>query len=173
MQTSANFSRCKKYRYALWRIWQPDAPLVLIVGLNPSTADAVQDDPTIRRCIGFARDWGFGRLCVANLFAYRATLPTDLKQAKDPIGPANKRWLSRLVSQADEVVAAWGNDGSFMQQGEQFLQKYPNVACIRLNSSGEPAHPLYIKKDTPRIPILTARKRLPQVSRRMDRTTDF
>ena len=79
MERRANFSRCRQYRYALWRQWGASADFVLIVGLNPSTADHRRDDPTIRRCIGFARDWGYSGLCVANLFAYRATYPAQLK----------------------------------------------------------------------------------------------
>ena len=87
MERSANFSRCRRYRYALWRRWAPGDDYVLLVGLNPSTADHRRDDPTIRRCIGFARDWGYSGLCVANLFAFRATYPRDLFAADDPVAP--------------------------------------------------------------------------------------
>ena len=86
---SADFSACGTYRYALRRIWLPAAPQVLFIGLNPSTADEKSDDPTIRRCLGFARSWGYGGLIVANLFAYRATAPSALREARDPIGPLN------------------------------------------------------------------------------------
>lgn len=72
---SADFSACGTYRYALRKIWLPAAPQVLFIGLNPSTADEKSDDPTIRRCLGFARSWGYGGLIVANLFAYRTTAP--------------------------------------------------------------------------------------------------
>ena len=146
MRRSANFSRCRQYRYALWRYWRDDAPFVLIIGLNPSTADQHKDDPTIRRCIGFARDWGFGGLCVANLFAYRATYPTDLFAAPDPVGPHSDRWLRKLSRQADMVVAAWGNDGSYEQRDKEVVSYLSALKVIRLNKAGQPAHPLYLPK---------------------------
>lgn len=89
MRSGANFSRCRRFRYALWREWDATLPAVMLIGLNPSTADANHNDPTIRRCIGFARDWGFGGVRVLNLFAFRATYPDDLKAAADPVGPRN------------------------------------------------------------------------------------
>ena len=85
----ADFSDCGNYRYTLWRGPGPDEPYVCIVGLNPSTADTQKNDPTIRRCIGFAEEWGYENLCVMNLFAWRATYPRDLKNAADPVGPEN------------------------------------------------------------------------------------
>ena len=144
IQRGANFSRCRQYRYALWRQWGASRDYVLIVGLNPSTADHRQDDPTIRRCMGFARDWGYDRLCVANLFAFRATYPEDLKAAVDPVGPANDRWLRKLIREATVVVAAWGNDGAFMERSTRVRQMYPGWQALRVNRSGEPAHPLYL-----------------------------
>lgn len=91
----AHFSRCRRYRYALWRQWQAAGPMLMLIGLNPSTADAERNDPTIRRCIGFAHDWGFGGVWVLNLFAWRATLPADLKAAADPVGPRANRTPGR------------------------------------------------------------------------------
>src|SRR4028119_2392792 len=85
----AIFDPTRTYRYALWRTWDAARPPVAFVLLNPSTADARRDDPTIRRCANFARTWGFGGLEVVNLFAFRATHPTDLKCAADPVGPQN------------------------------------------------------------------------------------
>lgn len=140
----ANFSRCRTYRYALWRRWADGDDFVLIVGLNPSTADHRQDDPTIRRCMGFARDWGYSGLCVANLFAFRATYPQDLKAAADPVGPANNRWLRRLLGEADIAIAAWGNDGQFMARSTAVRTMSDRWQLLRLNHSGEPAHPLYL-----------------------------
>ena len=145
-KTSANFSRCRQYRYALHRYWDESLGGLLLIGLNPSTADATHNDPTIRRCIGFARDWGFGSLCVANLFAYRATYPSDLKAAADSIGPRNNTWLRRLAREADLVVAAWGNDGRHLNRAAEVRKMLPDLHCIRMNSIGEPAHPLYLPK---------------------------
>lgn len=146
MQRSANFSRCRRYRYALWRHWDEDLPGVMFLALNPSTADHRRDDPTIRRCIGYARDWGFGSLCVANLFAWRATRPEDLKATPDPVGPRNDDWLRRLSGQVELVVAGWGNHGTFMDRAAQVREKMPLLHYLRLNGSGEPAHPLYLPK---------------------------
>lgn len=103
----AEFSPCRRYRYGLYRGWQLGTGFAMFVGLNPSTADETADDPTIRRCIAFARAWGYGALFMANLFAYRATNPTEMLAQADPVGPENDATLARLAAQADVVVAAW------------------------------------------------------------------
>jgi hypothetical protein len=115
----------------------------LFIGLNPSTADAQKNDPTLVRCMGFARDWGFGSVRIANLFAYRTTWPAELKRAQAPIGPQNNRWLSREAKAASLVIVAWGNDGTFMLRAPQVLQLLPAPHCLAVNQSGQPAHPLY------------------------------
>ena len=143
MLRNAWFSPCKKYRYALSRIWEPSKPYVLFIGLNPSTADAIKDDPTIRRCQRYAADWGYGGLYVANLFAYRATKPEVLKAASEPVGHDNNRWLTKLAKGAGIVIAAWGNDGQFKNRAEQVLRELPQLHCLKINRSGQPAHPLY------------------------------
>jgi len=144
-ESGANFSRCRRYRYTLWRRWDPARPAVMIIGLNPSTADARQDDPTIRRCIGFARDWGYGGLVVTNLFAFRATYPADLKAAADPVGPRNDAWIRRMAGQVEIVVAAWGNDGAWLNRSTRICRMFcDRLHCLRLNAGGEPAHPLYL-----------------------------
>ncbi|AKS42348.1 DUF1643 domain-containing protein [Wenzhouxiangella marina] len=141
----ANFSRCRRYRYSLWRTWEVRAPKVMMIGLNPSTADAERNDPTIRRCIGFARDWGYGGLIMTNLFAFRATYPEDLRRADDPIGPRNDAWIRRLARCADALVAVWGNDGAWLDRSQQLRNTLGSrLQVIRLNKSGEPAHPLYL-----------------------------
>lgn len=139
----ANFSRCKRYRYALARTWDTNKPQLMIIGLNPSTADHKQDDPTIRRCINFAKNWGYGSVVIANLFAFRATYPKELLASEEPIGPANDRWLKRLASQSDLILAAWGNDGSFQNRSSIIRKRFKNLYCLEINASGEPAHPLY------------------------------
>jgi hypothetical protein len=141
---SAVFSKCGRYRYVLRRTWNESGPTVLIIGLNPSTADAECDDPTIRRCIGFARDWGYGSLLVGNLFAYRATHPRVLKSVADPIGPRNDSWLRNLVRQADFVVAAWGIHGSLHSRDMQVLAAVSDVHCLGVTKAGYPRHPLYL-----------------------------
>jgi hypothetical protein len=147
MNFGANFSRCRQFRYALWREWNAELPRVLMIGLNPSTADAVRNDPTIRRCIGFARDWGYGGVWVLNLFAFRATYPNDLKAAADPVGPRNDEWIRRVAWKTGRMVAVWGNDGGFMERSTRVRGMLgERLEVIRLNAGGEPAHPLYLPK---------------------------
>lgn len=143
MKTNAKLSDCRTYRYALWRIWDESKPYAMFIGLNPSTADETEDDPTIRRCVAFARDWGYGGLCMANLFAFRATNPGDMMQAQDPVGPDNDEWLKKLSCDAGVVVAAWGNGGSYLGRSQKVLFDFPNLMCLKQNQSGEPVHPLY------------------------------
>ena len=151
MNKEAKFSACRTYRYALWRTWDDSKPYAMFIGLNPSTADETDDDPTIRRCVGFAKNLGYGGLCMANLFAYRATVPSVMMSARDPVGPENDEWLGRLSSNAGIIIAAWGNNGKFLGRSKAVLCFIKNVQCLKVNNSGEPSHPLYIPADT--IPI--------------------
>ncbi len=146
MKTGACFSKCRKYRYSLWRIWDESKPPALIIGLNPSTADERKNDPTIRRCINFSREWGFGGLYMVNLFAFRATKPSDLRKAKEPIGPDNDLQIKTLAKSAGIVLAAWGNDGAYQGRSKEMTDMLPNLKCLKINRSGEPAHPLYQPK---------------------------
>jgi hypothetical protein len=148
MFRSASFSRDGRYRYALRRVWDPSRPAVLFIGLNPSTADHRVDDPTIRRCIRFAADWGFGRLLVGNLFAFRTPSPRVLRDATDPFGPRNDRWLRRLARDADVIVAAWGNDGSYLGRDREILALLGSVHCLGITRRGQPKHPLYVPAST-------------------------
>ncbi|MDX1736295.1 MAG: DUF1643 domain-containing protein [Halioglobus sp.] len=143
LKNTARLSRCRRYRYALWRTWDAQRPVVMFIGLNPSTADETTDDPTLVRCMKFARDWGYGGVCMANLFAFRATDPAQMKAAADPVGRRNNFWLRKLAAEAWLVVAAWGNDGSFSERSAAVRRMLPPLHCLQLNRSGEPAHPLY------------------------------
>ena len=125
----------------------------MFVGLNPSTADETEDDPTIRRCIAFARSWGYGGLCMANLFAYRATKPAIMMAAENPVGEANDEWLLNLASGAGVVVAAWGNDGGHLSRSQSVRRLLPNLHYLKLNRSGEPAHPLYLRSGLQPLPL--------------------
>src|SRR5271157_168450 len=89
IRSGATFSLCRTWRYKLWRRWSAAVPMVTFIGLNPSTADEINDDPTVRRCLGFARRWGFGGMSMLNVFAYRSTNPRALRAATDPVGPRN------------------------------------------------------------------------------------
>jgi hypothetical protein len=108
--TGAVLSPDRVYRYALWRVWDASKPIVLFVGFNPSTADEHVDDPTIRRCIGFAKSWGYGGLVMANVYAYRATDPREViaLERDVAVGPNNDETLRTLAEDCDLVVAAWG-----------------------------------------------------------------
>lgn len=136
----------KLYRYALWRLWSNIAAprYVLWVMLNPSTADETQDDPTIRRCVQFSKDWGYDGLCVCNLFAFRATDPADMKAAADPVGDDNDYWIARVSTDAALIVAAWGEHGIWQNRERAVRLLLPNLHFLSLNKSGQPAHPLYL-----------------------------
>lgn len=153
MKTDAIFSDCRQYRFALWRTWNEQKPYAMIIGLNPSTADESKNDPTITRCINFAQAWGYGGLCMVNLFAYRATVPAVMMAAKEPVGADNDQWLSRLASDAGIVVAAWGNDGRFLDRSAQVKDLLSDLHCLKMNKSGEPAHPLYLKAELKPLPM--------------------
>ena len=142
-RSDAFISRCGTYRYALWRRWAP-GPQVLFVMLNPSTADQQQDDPTIRRCIGFAASWGYGAVAVGNLFAFRTPSPTLLKRAARPIGRANDLWLQRLAAESSRMIAGWGNEGSFLGRDQQVRALLQPLHALALTQQGQPRHPLYL-----------------------------
>jgi len=144
---NATFSDCRKYRYALSRTWNGKKKTILFIGLNPSTANEKIDDPTIRRCINYAQNWGYGSLLMVNLFAYRATLPSELKNVKNPIGNDNDLHILELSKKADLTVAAWGNEGFLLNRDKVVKKLIPNLMCLKINKSGQPAHPLYQKKD--------------------------
>ena len=116
---NATFSDCRKYRYALSRTWNGKKKTILFIGLNPSTANEKIDDPTIRRCINYAQNWGYGSLLMVNLFAYRATLPSELKNVKNPIGNDNDLQIIELSKKADIAVAAWGNEGTLLNRDKE------------------------------------------------------
>jgi len=151
---SAYFSDCGNYRYRLSRtLAGSDGPLLLI-GLNPSTADATHNDPTIRRCMGFARTWGHRELVVANLFSFRATKPKDLKAATTPIGPETNALLLREAQRASRILVAWGMHGGFMQRDQavlELLSDFP-LYCLGKTKAGFPRHPLYIRADAQPMP---------------------
>jgi hypothetical protein len=153
------FSPGREYRYTLWREWDCDyltgcaddlphiKEYVMFIGLNPSTADETKDDPTIRKCIGFSKRWGYGALCMANLFAYRATNPKVMKAQADPIGPENNRWLVSCARGAGIVVAAWGKDGRHNSRAAVvfgLVAAVKETYCLRQNKDGTPEHPLYV-----------------------------
>lgn len=143
---TAQISDCGMYRYNLTRQWGAGWPAVCFIGLNPSTADALVDDPTIRRCVNYAKSWGYGKLIMVNLFAFRATEPKDMMAAADPIGLENDGWVDAAVAEAEITVAAWGKHGKYKGRAEGMLKRH-GPRYLKLNKDGSPAHPLYLKKD--------------------------
>lgn len=128
---------------------------VLFVMLNPSTADVNVDDPTIRRCVGFATRWGFARLEVGNLYALRATDPAGLFASDDPVGPENDQRLDEMAGRATEVIVAWGaTPHPFPNRPQDVLRRmefYCGTArCLGQTKHLHPRHPLYVKRDVPR-----------------------
>lgn len=151
----AKFSRCGQYRYWLERDFNSDLDddkTLLIIGLNPSTATAKVDDPTIRRCMGFAKSWGFNRLWVANLFAFRSTDPNGLLLCADPIGPRNNIWLKKLSNESDMTLVAWGNWGLLNSRDQAVNGLLKDPYCLGTTTKGAPRHPLYVKASTKPIP---------------------
>lgn len=150
IRRSAVFSPCRQYRYELWRQWSDKLPTVMFIGLNPSTADETKDDATIRRCIQFARQWGFGSICMTNLFAWRSTDPGAMKKVDEPTGPDNDRTLQDIAYRAGLIVGAWGNHGAHRGRDKEVLEliRWP-IWCLRTTKPGQPEHPLYVPYSQP------------------------
>lgn len=154
---TAVFSECLAYRYRLTRSIGASDRIANFIQLNPSTANAEKNDPTIRRDIGFARQWGCGELIVSNLFAWRATEPWDLLRAAEPIGPGNLDYVIGAASRAHEsggvVVAAWGTHGGHKDQDRLVMSVLTRtlgipVQCLGTTAEGFPRHTLYLPKET-------------------------
>jgi hypothetical protein len=158
MEKTATISDCGQYRYQLGRTWD-DGPIARFIMLNPSTADAEVDDPTIRRCISFAKREGAGAISVVNLFAYRATKPADMMRASDPVGPDNndhlREWVGHEFGFSKLVIAAWGTSPFAAKRFKQIREcgfiDCQYWRCLSRTKSGAPGHPLYIKGDAPLI----------------------
>jgi len=146
------------YRYVLTRSWEDGAGTVNVIMLNPSTATHLVDDPTIRRCEAYARRWGYRRLTITNLFAYRATTPAELRRAADPVGPENDSHLLCYAQEANRVLVAWGTHGAYLGRDRSVLtlleahRHCGRLVCLGVTNDGYPRHPLYLPADiTPRI----------------------
>lgn len=160
----ALISPCGTYRYVLGRVWDPAIPLAVFVMLNPSTADAVANDPTIGRCIGFARAWGNGGIVVVNAYALRSTDPRALAKAADPVGPDNDAAIAAVLTAnaaagVNQAVIAWGSHAMvrLTGRGRQVLDllraQQVTPMCLGMTSSGFPRHPLYLRADTALVPF--------------------
>lgn len=144
---AALFSPCKRYRYILEHRWGSLYKTVAFVGLNPSTATHEQSDPTVTRCINYAKAWGFGGMLMLNLFAYRATDPKDMKRHHAPIGgPDTNDTLERCSRMCELTVAAWGTHGTYMGRDREVLPLLTDPHALRLTKKGLPWHPLYLPR---------------------------
>lgn len=153
-ESGAIFSRCETYRYVLWRRWSSILPLLVIVGLNPSTADHTVDDNTIKKLIRMAKLNNFGGIMMVNLFAYRSTDPKGMLEADDPVGPHNMFYLGSVFHNAHTILCAWGKDGVHKGQDEDIMLMLDHVGertkvcCLGINKNGTPKHPLYQPDNT-------------------------
>ena len=138
MKCSAVFSDCRTFRYALSRVWDSAAQKVLFIGLNPSRADEKNDDPTIRRCVGFAKDWGFGGFTIVNLFAYCSHDSKDLYKVDNPVGPENDQMLASHIAENEKIVLIWGNNGHYLDRSQKVLELIEHPLCLKMNKNGAP-----------------------------------
>lgn len=148
----AVFSRCGAWRYLLWRHSHPQGRLLGMGLLNPSQADETRDDPTIRQCRARARQAELSGVIVWNLFAWRATLPAELKRASDPVGPDNDAAIALALELCDSTILAWGNHGAHLGRDREILalcaDTGASVTTLGITARGQPRHPLYLAGDT-------------------------
>ena len=162
MCRGASFDRTRRYRYRLTRLWDSARPTLGVIMLNPSTADARRDDPTIRRCLALARAWGYGGIEVGNLFAWRARTPAALRRVADPVGRRNDAWLRQLARRGADLLLAWGAQGALQGRDAVVLKVIGAVhrpsnavpgapvgrwLCLGLTKCGRPRHPLYVRAE--------------------------
>ncbi len=151
MENEAIFDKHKKYRYLLTRYFETGNKTITFIMLNPSTADETLDDPTIRRCISFAKKLDVKKMQVVNLFAYRTPNVSVLKNAQEPIGEENNFYIENSAKESDIIILAWGNNGVYQNRAfivKEMLKEFKNkIYALKILKNGEPSHPLYLKKD--------------------------
>lgn len=148
----ATFSEDRKYRYVLWRIWDKSKPCISFIGLNPSTADENQNDPTIRRVISFAKSFGYGGVYMLNLFAYVTPYPEELNKCNNPVN-YNDHYINQFaMGKSLNVVFCWGNFFIPYHRDVYIKNLFPYAFCLGKNKNGSPKHPLYLKSDVTLIP---------------------
>ena len=143
----AAFSECRKYRFALWRIWDISKPLVMFIGLNPSTANEEVNDNTIKRVRNLSMQFGYGGFYMMNCFPYISTDPNalyDFGNIKE-----NDHWLTRVGSYCHDIVFAWGSFKVIKDKGrdEELKKMFPRAKALKLSKDGSPWHPLYVPKN--------------------------
>jgi hypothetical protein len=146
-RSGALFSDDRKYRYALWRIWNPEMPFILFIGLNPSTANETNNDATIRRVIEFAKSWNYGGIHMCNLFAYVTPYPIELKRCGNAVMD-NDKHLKHYATQCKDVLFGWGNFKEAEERAKIVSSWFTDALCLGKNKNGTPKHPLYISSTT-------------------------
>lgn len=146
MKKEAHFTIDRRYRYMLVREWDNTKPTICFIGLNPSTANEHEDDPTIRRVITFAKSFGYGKVYMLNLFSFVTSKPKELLRDKD--GSVNNHFIKVFTLLSDKVVFCWGNFKTFGRD-QEVIKMIPGAHCLGKNANGSPKHPLYLKSNTP------------------------
>ncbi len=165
----AIISACQRYRYRRWRRWDNLLPVLVFIMLNPITANCEDDDPTIRKCIGFAKKLGYGGIEVVNLYAFRATDPADLRRAGYPIGPENDGHIKAVVEShatglRENVLCAWGANARGLSRPDEVLAMLEEWSvqplALKLSMDGTPHHPLMLPYKHTLIPMQRSARRL-------------
>lgn len=151
-EKGAEFSECRHYRYALYRIWDRSRPMAMCIGLNPSTANGENDDPTIENLAAILSNNGYGGFYMMNLFAFISSNPDDLRAVPDPV-KSNDVWLDKISRLCEDIVFCWGRFPQAVYRAKKIIPMFPGAKCIGKNGDGTPKHPLYIKRSTKLIPF--------------------
>ncbi|MBA7715433.1 hypothetical protein ES703_124479 [subsurface metagenome] len=154
--SGAVFDQHRAYRFILWRFWN-DSPRVLFIGLNPSTANELQNDPTIRRCLGFAEKWGYGGMFFCNLYSYISTDPR-LLSSEEALHAANIPAITMATSLSVLTVAAWGDGVELVENGKSVAEHVEELVapsfCFGMTQKGNPKHPLYLPSDAELVELI-------------------
>lgn len=148
----AIFSEDRKYRYALWRVWNPNKPYLMTIGLNPSVASELKDDPTITRLQARAYKEGYGGLLMSNLYAYVSTNPDNLLNNGNAVGELTDHYIRQMVELTECQLCGWGSFKAVLERAQEVYPLLSNPFCLGVNADGQPKHPLYVAYDVPMIP---------------------
>lgn len=150
----AIFSEDGKYRYTLWRIWSQVRPILLCIGLNPSKAGAIINDPTVIRMMVRADKAGFGGLFMGNEYGYVSTNPDALLDKGDFVGADNDDYLKQMIGLSGRTMCGWGSFPAAAKRASAVLAMIPEPYCLGVNQDGQPKHPLYVGYDVPMVKYL-------------------
>lgn len=155
---NAILSKNGKHRFALWRIWDKELPKIAFIGLNPSTANHLKDDPTIKRVRRFAKDWGYGGFYMLNLFTKVTPNPDDLL-IEPNIKMTSNYYLSHYASLSNEICFCWGAFKQAQKRAKEIIEMFPDATTLGYNNNGSPKHPLFVRADTKRTIFIDINKK--------------